>query len=39
MNREKLLEIRGMKTRFKIGKEWATAVNGIDFDIFNSPIY
>ena len=34
MNREKLLEIRGMKTRFKIGKEWATAVNGIDFDIF-----
>ena len=34
MNREKLLEIRGLKTRFKIGKEWATAVNGIDFDIF-----
>ena len=34
MNRKKLLEIRGLKTRFKIGKEWATAVNGIDFDIF-----
>ncbi len=34
MKREKLLEIRGLNTRFKIGKEWATAVNGIDFDIF-----
>ena len=34
MKREKLLEIRGLRTRFKIGKEWATAVNGIDFDIF-----
>jgi len=34
MSREKLLEIKGLKTRFKIGKEWATAVNGIDFDIF-----
>ncbi len=34
MSREKLLEIRALKTRFKIGKEWATAVNGIDFDIF-----
>lgn len=34
MSRGKLLEIKGLKTRFKIGKEWATAVNGIDFDIF-----
>ena len=34
MIREKLLEIKGLKTRFKIGKQWATAVNGIDFDIF-----
>ena len=34
MNQEKLLEIKGLKTRFKIGEQWATAVNGIDFDIF-----
>ncbi len=34
MIRKKLFEIKGLKTRFKIGKEWATAVNGIDFDIF-----
>ena len=34
MTRKKLFEIKGLKTRFKIGKEWATAVNGIDFDIF-----
>ena len=34
MSREKLLEIRALKTRVKIVKEWATAVNGIDFDIF-----
>ena len=34
MIREKLLEVKDLKTRFKIGKEWATAVNGIDFDIF-----
>ena len=30
MNQEKLLEIKGLKTRFKIGEQWATAVNGID---------
>ncbi|MEO2185495.1 MAG: oligopeptide/dipeptide ABC transporter ATP-binding protein [bacterium] len=34
MNQEKLLEVKGLKTRFKIGEQWATAVNGIDFDIF-----
>ena len=34
MNQEKLLEIKGLQTRFKIGEQWATAVNGIDFDIF-----
>ena len=34
MSSEKLLEVKGLKTRFKIGNEWATAVNGIDFDIF-----
>ena len=34
MSVQKLLEVKGLKTRFKIGKEWATAVNGIDFDIF-----
>ena len=34
MNRKKLVEIRGLKTRFKVGDDWATAVNGVDFDIF-----
>ena len=31
---EKLLSIKNLKTRFKVGKDWATAVNGISFDIF-----
>ncbi len=34
MNRKKLVEIRDLKTRFKVGNDWATAVNGIDFDIY-----
>ena len=34
MKNGKLLEIKGLKTRFKIGNQWALAVNGIDFDIF-----
>ena len=29
-----LLSIKKLKTRFKVGKDWATAVNGISFDIF-----
>ena len=33
MKREPLLEIKNLKTRFKIGKQWAVAVNGISFDI------
>ncbi len=33
MKREPLLEIKNLKTRFKIGKHWAVAVNGISFDI------
>ncbi len=38
MKRNKLLEIKGLKTRFKIGKDWAKAVDGIDFDIYNGEI-
>ncbi len=34
MSRKKLIEIKGMKTRFKIGDEWAQAVNGVEFDIY-----
>jgi len=34
MNRKKLVEIKGLKTRFKVGDDWATAVNGVDFDIY-----
>ena len=34
MNREKLVEIKGLKTRFKVGNDWAQAVNGIDLDIY-----
>ncbi|MED5317209.1 MAG: ABC transporter ATP-binding protein [Candidatus Neomarinimicrobiota bacterium] len=33
MKREPLLEIKNLKTRFKIGKKWAVAVNGISFNI------
>ena len=31
---EKLLEIKGLRTRFKVGDDWAEAVNGVDFDIY-----
>ncbi|MBL7013774.1 MAG: ABC transporter ATP-binding protein [Candidatus Marinimicrobia bacterium] len=31
---EILLSIKKLKTRFKVGKDWATAVNGISLDIF-----
>ena len=34
MNREKLVEIKDLKTRFKVGNDWAQAVNGIDLDIY-----
>ena len=34
MSREKLVEIKGLKTRFKVGDDWAEAVNGIDLDIY-----
>ncbi len=34
MNSRKLLEIKGLKTHFKVGKDWAKAVDGIDFDIY-----
>ncbi len=36
--REKLLEVKGLKTRFKIRDKWAKAVDGIDFDIYNGEI-
>ena len=34
MSMEKLIEIKGLKTRFKVGNQWAEAVNGIDLDIY-----
>ena len=34
MSREKLVEVKGLKTRFKVGDEWAKAVDGVSFDIF-----
>ena len=34
MSRKKLLEIKGLKTRFKVGNQWAVAVDSIDFDIY-----
>ena len=34
MNQEKLVEIKGLKTRFKVGNDWAQAVNGVDLDIY-----
>ena len=34
MNRDKLVEIKGLKTKFKVDNQWAQAVNGIDLDIY-----
>ena len=34
MSMEKLIEIKGLKTRFKVGNQWAEAVNGIDLDFY-----
>ena len=34
MSREKLVEVKGLKTRFKVGGEWAKAVDGVSFDIY-----
>lgn len=34
MSREKLVEVKGLKTRFNVGGEWAKAVDGISFDIY-----
>ncbi len=34
MNQEKLVEVKGLKTRFKVGGNWAKAVDGVSFDIF-----
>ncbi len=38
MMREKLLEIKGLKTRFKVGDKWAKAVNGVDFEIYKGEV-
>lgn len=32
--REKLVEIKNLKTHFKVGNDWAPAVDGLDFDIY-----
>jgi len=34
MSREKLVEVKGLKTRFRVDGEWAKAVDGVSFDIF-----
>lgn len=34
MSRDKLVEIKDLKTHFKVGKDWAKAVDGISFDIY-----
>ena len=34
MSREKLVEVKGLKTRFNVGGEWAKAVDGVSFDIY-----
>ncbi|MCF7921737.1 MAG: ATP-binding cassette domain-containing protein [Candidatus Marinimicrobia bacterium] len=34
MSREKLVEVKGLKTRFKVGGDWAKAVDGVSFDIY-----
>ncbi|NQV41193.1 MAG: ABC transporter ATP-binding protein [Candidatus Marinimicrobia bacterium] len=34
MSRVKLVEVKGLKTRFNVGGEWATAVDGVSFDIY-----
>jgi len=34
MSREKLVEVKGLKTRFKVGDQWAKAVDGVSFDIY-----
>ena len=31
---KKLVEIKNLKTHFKVGSQWATAVHGVDFDIY-----
>ena len=33
MRKKKLVEIKNLKTHFKVGDQWATAVHGVDFDI------
>ena len=34
MSKKKLVEIKNLKTHFKVGDQWATAVHGIDLDIY-----
>lgn len=34
MSTEKLVEIRNLKTHFKVGDDWAKAIDGISFDIY-----
>ena len=39
MNQKKLVEIKGLKTRFKVGNDWAQAVNGVDLDIYKVVVH
>ncbi len=34
MSTKKLVEIKNLKTHFKVGNDWAPAVDGLDFDIY-----
>ena len=34
MSKKKLVEIKNLKTHFKVGDQWATAVHGVDLDIY-----
>ena len=34
MSKKKLVEIKNLKTHFKVGDQWATAVHGGDLDIY-----
>ncbi|OQY28163.1 MAG: hypothetical protein B6244_08170 [Candidatus Cloacimonetes bacterium 4572_55] len=38
MIHEKLFEVKGLKTQFKVGDKIAQAVNGVDFDIFKGEV-
>ncbi len=34
MNKEKLIEVKNLRTYFRVGGEWAKAVDGVSFDVY-----